>query len=488
MHSEEGMCQTCYFTNDDPQCSISCIANVSENDGVLNQGNYEEVINKFQTSVNTGPSYVCKICSQTWFKHSVRKASGIPDHFLCQYGVQKSEIICNTCHKYLKEEKVPPCSLMNGFGFPNKPPELDLTPLEERLIAPRIPFMQLREKPRGGQLSITGNVVNVPADVTTTIQKLPRLVSEDETIPLKFKRSLMFNHSIAFENVRPNKVLNATKWLIKNSNLFKAEGVQINEEWELQLSDSEEEIEDHNDNVANERTESEDNWTEEVNVEDRPTGNTDTVMQSVDFREFNQVLSVAPGEGNSPLSIFQDKNVEFLVFPAIYCGETRPDNNSRIVSEHYSSICKWELRNVDRRCASCVPNLFFKLKKLQIKQIQDKVMLAMRKCKLQGKKYTAAQILDTHNADSIVRLNEGFHVLRSLRGSPPYWEKAKRDIFAMIRQFGIPTWFCSFSAAETKWIPLLHTLGQLVENDTYTDEDLLSMSWEQRVNSLELIQ
>lgn len=99
-------------------------------------------------------------------------------------------------------------------------------------------------------------------------------------------------------------------------------------------------------------------------------------------------------------------------------------------------------------------NLFFKLKKLQLKQIQDKVMLAMRKCKLQGKKYTAAQILDSQTADSIVRLNEGFHVLRSLRGSPPYWEKAKKDIFAMIRQLGIPTWFCSFSAAETKWIPL----------------------------------
>lgn len=40
----------------------------------------------------------------------------------------------------------------------------------------------------------------------------------------------------------------------------------------------------------------------------------------------------------------------------------------------------------------------------------------------------------------------------------------------------------SFSAAETKWIPLLHTLGQLVENVSYTDEDLLSMSWEQRAD------
>lgn len=96
---------------------------------------------------------------------------------------------------------------------------------------------------------------------------------------------------------------------------------------------------------------------------------------------------------------------------------------------------------------------FFKLKKLQLKQIQDKVMLAMRKCKLQGKKYTAAQILDSQTADSIVRLSEGFHVLRSLRGSPPYWEKAKKDIFAMIRQLVIPTWFCSFLQQKLNGFP-----------------------------------
>lgn len=37
------------------------------------------------------------------------------------------------------------------------------------------------------------------------------------------------------------------------------------------------------------------NWTEE-NIDDRATGNTDTVMQPIDFREFNEVLNVAPGD------------------------------------------------------------------------------------------------------------------------------------------------------------------------------------------------
>ena len=43
------------------------------------------------------------------------------------------------------------------------------------------------------------------------------------------------------------------------------------------------------------------------------------------------------------------------------------------------------LRNVDIRCAKCIPNLFYKLKKLPIKQIQDKVTLAIRECRLNGK-------------------------------------------------------------------------------------------------------
>lgn len=33
----------------------------------------------------------------------------------------------------------------------------------------------------------------------------------------------------------------------------------------------------------------------------------------------------------------------------------------------------------------------------------------------------------------------------------------------MIRQLGLPTWFGSFSSADTKWIDLLRILGKLVK-------------------------
>ena len=46
-------------------------------------------------------------------------------------------------------------------------------------------FHAITGKTRGGQLSITGNVVNVPADVTSTVKKLPKVMSENDACELR---------------------------------------------------------------------------------------------------------------------------------------------------------------------------------------------------------------------------------------------------------------------------------------------------------------
>ena len=79
--------------------------------------------------------------------------------------------------------------------------------------------------------------------------------------------------------------------------------------------------------------------------------------------------------------------------------------------------------------------------------------------------------------DRLMHHDEGFKFLKALRGSPPYFEKAKKDLFAMIRQLGPATLFCSFSSAETQWIHLLQILGQLVDHKQYTDDELQNQNW-----------
>ena len=146
-------------------------------------------------------------------------------------------------------------------------------------------------------------------------------------------------------------------------------------------------------------------------VEERPSGVTDTLLQESNLVESaDKITSFAPGERNKPLGIFLDKDSEYLSFPSIFCGKRRPDNNERNVPGSYSTIAKWELRSKDSRAAMSVPNIFYELKKLQIKQIQESVCISLRKCKTKGKCLTAGDLKSEDYLNKLVHLDEGFRV------------------------------------------------------------------------------
>ena len=232
-----------------------------------------------------------------------------------------------------------------------------------------------------------------------------------------------------------------------------------------------------------------DNWDESEHESDQCAGAMDTMLISPDFVEGSEctqsVFSVAPAEGNKPLSIFKDKYCEELAYPRIFCGKARADNSERDVPVYYSDICKSELRRSDRRASECVENLFFKVKKLQMKILLGKCQVALRKHKTKGRKITAGELKKDRTLDKLCHAGDGYRFLRALRGSPPYFEKAKKDLFAMIRQLGPATLFCSFSAAETKWSHLLRILGKLIDKKDYSDDELNNLTWEQKTRLIQ---
>ena len=90
------------------------------------------------------------------------------------------------------------------------------------------------------------------------------------------------------------------------------------------------------------------------------------------------------------------------------------------------------------------------MKKLQLRQITNCVSLAVRQINgKRGERITAADVQSDGGA-KLIKLDDGYEIFKSLRNSPPYLEKRKRDVFAMIRQLGKPTWFFSLSAADTR--------------------------------------
>ena len=100
--------------------------------------------------------------------------------------------------------------------------------------------------------------------------------------------------------------------------------------------------------------------------------------------------------------------------------------------------------------AICVENIFFKTKKLQMKILLGESQVALRKCKGNNSTLTSGQLKQQGTLERSIHLDERYKFLRALRGSPPYYEKAKKDLFATIRQLGPAILFCSFSSAEKK--------------------------------------
>ena len=466
-----------------------------------------DCIKEFHLSISVGPLYVCTCCHQTWFRKSVSmlKNTRIPKEIRRLYctkftSVNGEEWVCHTCLNSLKNSKVPRLSVADGMKWPDKPQELNLHQLEERLIALRIPFMQIRELPRGGQYSLKGNVINVPVDIQPTISCLPRPMDENFTVAIQLKK-LSYKTVDFKENVRPLRVLTALHWLVNNSEFYKNSNIAVNNNWFHEVTESAEETvkeflevttdQANSQKKMNKDTSITDNdWTEtdgydsdhysEIDANDQ-VGNVDTLVDDADIEnKYDKVFTFAPGEGQHPLSLYLDKDAEYLCFPSIFCGQRRPVDEDRLVQVHYSDIVKWELRSVDRRAAQSVPNIFFKHKKLQMKQISDKVNLAVRRCKNKGKKITVAEARDSTYLDKLVQLDEGYYIFRQLRNSPAYLEARKKDIFAMIRQLSLPTWFMSLSAADTRWTDLLRMLAKLNDDVEYSEEEIENLSWQEK--------
>ena len=266
--------------------------------------------------------------------------------------------------------------------------------------------------------------------------------------------------------------------------MYQEQGISLHQNWITSIEP--ETIFHDNENSNNSVNETishrpEDDWSEDE--AEIPAAVTDSMLTPTDFvddTERQEIYNFAPAEGNRPLSIFRDQYPEEMAYPGIFLGQKRPDNKQRLKNVHYSEICKSELRRSGRRAAMCIENIFFKAKKLQMKLLLGKSQIALRKCKLGNRTLTAGHLKTPEGIESLICHDEGYKFLRALRGSPPYFEKAKKDLFAMIRQLRPASLFCSFSSAETKWNHLLKILGKLIDQKDYTDEELNNLTWEDR--------
>ena len=158
------------------------------------------------------------------------------------------------------------------------------------------------------------------------VHTLPRNFNQFETIAVKLKRRLCYKNTVFNENVRPQKILQALKYLLENSQLYKEHNINVNTEWLSDFTTQEKNstinnkqtTSDHNSN--NQTNNIHDSLDDDITDEDLPNApSINTLLTNKTIDPNKDVLSIAPAEGQKP--IFTDADTEYLCFPTIFCGE-----------------------------------------------------------------------------------------------------------------------------------------------------------------------
>lgn len=307
----------------------------------IHEGKLENHLKEFEERKKEGPTNVCNCCGGLWFLPSTKLiiADCFDKEFEAKiFSVDKSGMrrLCGTCYRDYRVMKIPRLALSNGIAFPEIPPVLqDLTTLEERLCALRLPFMQIRSLGVDGQCGLRGNVVHIENDLDLSVAVLPRTEDESAVIPVGLVRHLDHQHPYIFQQIRPAKVYLAAKYLL-TTQIYKEEGATLSADWMPEITSKSR-------HKATEPTP-----ISGINEEDDPNpGATETLIIQYNF----EGIKIAPGQGKRPLSLLMDLNAEAASYPTIYGG------NKRFLPKNMSPMDLWksETRRYDRRY---VPHTF----------------------------------------------------------------------------------------------------------------------------------
>ena len=212
----------------------------------------------------------------------------------------------------------------------------------------------------------------------------------------------------------------------------------------------------------------------------------ETCMQEDDPQDPNDIHSIAPGENQRPKAFLTDENFELLANPDKYPHGDFGYSVTRQKKLTFRKYFNQRILDADGRFAKDVEYLLAAQYVVEAKQVSDDSSIALRQTRdrvLRGGGVNAGLIRDAHNMKSMLRTDAAVKFLKNVRGSPAYWHKVLYDLLAMVRQLGTPTWFLTLSAADMQWPEIIQSIGRQY-GQTFTDEAVAAMSWNEKCNWL----
>lgn len=347
---------------------------------------------------------------------------------------------------------------MNNLTLDPIPTELSrLNNLEQHLIALNIPFMKMLALPKGRQNGVHGPVTCVPANIVQTTKLLPQSDTDGSLLRVKLKRKLTYKGHYEYKFVDPIHVRQALLFL-RQSNIYYKD-VQFNEDWVNAFSKEENNDMESDVNMETGQITAEANDDELLHDGQQHCMFQDTCLMPVDIGQemldqyVDNVLNIAPAEGNNPVQLLADQSNKAKCFPVLFPQGSNTYHTSRGTKLTLAKYINARILHADGRFAQNVEYIFYAQYISEIYQVLSSVSIALRKGR--GGCDVPYVLTNEDSLKKILGTDEGYRFLKPIWGTPAFWQGAQKDLVACVRQLGVPTWFCSFSSADLRWSNLL---------------------------------
>ena len=190
-----------------------------------------------------------------------------------------------------------------------------------------------------------------------------------------------------------------------------------------------------------------------------------------------ETISVAPGENGEFRNWKKDVFLEEQCFPSLFPYGTGGYLSSCISSGKnmgFAVYCRNRMKSVDSKYRNDQVYVFFLLLVKEIMELQNCKATYFRQAR--NTPGLSKDSLTNARYQSLERYSRSFSVFKKMRGTAMYYEAAKKQLMATLRQRGPPTVFITLSSAEYHWSGLLKSVYETVYKKPATDEELDKLS------------
>ena len=190
-----------------------------------------------------------------------------------------------------------------------------------------------------------------------------------------------------------------------------------------------------------------------------------------------KTITLAPGEMGQFRNWKTDVFLEEQAFPHLFPYGTGGYLSSCISSGKnmgFAKYCRNRVKSADPKFRNDQIYIFFLLLVKELMELKNCKSTYLRQAR--NTPGMTAGGMTGARYQSLERYSRSYSVFKKLRGTSMYYEAAKKNLMATLRQKGAPTLFITLSSAEYQWEGLLKSVYETVHGEPATDEIIKSMS------------